>query len=233
MGSSIIARLQCRPDQVYTQSFTRWRSSRVLWLWLELKAIYGDRLPTLELVTLDPKTFRSTKPAELLQCNPNGKVPTLVHGTIVMWDSCAILLYLLDRFDLDEILAPRDPVFRARMYKLMFYCSGTVDNLTATSSPVQRALSDLTPGNRPEVVDTNRKAYRELVGPIIAAELGSGPWLAGESFTVMDIVLGYNMEAVHGKRDWWEEELTVLQDYYKRLTKERPLYLEAFKAESE
>ena len=32
------------------------------------------------------------------------------------------MLYLLDLFDTEEKLAPKDPVFRARFYKLMFYC---------------------------------------------------------------------------------------------------------------
>ena len=32
------------------------------------------------------------------------------------------MLYLLDLFDTEEKLAPKDPVFRAQFYKLMFYC---------------------------------------------------------------------------------------------------------------
>ena len=32
------------------------------------------------------------------------------------------LLYLLDLFDTEHKLAPKDPKFRARFYKLMFYC---------------------------------------------------------------------------------------------------------------
>ena len=39
------------------------------------------------------------------------------------------------------------------------YCSGTVDNLTANSSPVQRTIDDPTPGQRPEVIAANKKAY--------------------------------------------------------------------------
>jgi len=180
-------------------------------------------------VTLDPSTFRTIKPPALLACNPNGKVPTMKHGEIVMWDSCAIVLYLLDRFDLDHLLAPLDPAFRARLYKLMFYCSGTVDNLTASSSPVQMSLEDKVPGEREEVVATNRKAYREVVGPVLALEVGAGPWIHGEAFTALDVVVGYNMEAVFCKREWWAEELPELKKYYQALSQERPLFKQAFK----
>ena len=32
------------------------------------------------------------------------------------------MLYLIDLFDTEHKLAPKDPAFRARFYKLMFYC---------------------------------------------------------------------------------------------------------------
>ena len=41
-----------------------------------------------------------------------------------------------------------------------FICSGTVDNLTARSSPLQITLDDPTPGERAEVIAANKKAYR-------------------------------------------------------------------------
>jgi len=177
---------------------------------------------------MDPETFRTCKPADLLAKNPNGKVPTLVHGEVVMWDSCAIMLYLLDLFDTEHKLAPKDPVFRARFYKLMFYCSGTVDNLTATSSPLQITLDDPMPGQKAEIIAQNKKAYRELVGPLLRSELGDGPYMAGSKFTALDIVFGYNMECVFYKREWYADELPSLKEYYLRLKKERPLYQKGF-----
>ena len=33
-----------------------------------------------------------------------------------------LMLYLLDQFDVEHKLAPKDPEFRAKFYKLMFYC---------------------------------------------------------------------------------------------------------------
>ena len=206
------------------------RSSRALWMFYELKEFYGDRIPDLEVKELDPATFRTCKPAELLNHNPNGKVPTMIHGDIVMWDSCAICLYFLDMFDLDQVFAPKDPVFRAKLYKLIFYISGTVDNLTATSSPVQMVLEDKTPGQNEAVIAVNKKAYKTLVGPLLAKELGSGPWLFGNQFTALDVVFGYNMQCIFDKRGWYEEELDCLKEYYNRLVNEKPLFVKVFKA---
>ena len=74
------------------------RSSRALFMLHELKTIYGDEMPDFNVVEYDPNLFRSKKPETFLSLNPNGKVPVLVDGDVVMSDSCAICLYLLDRF---------------------------------------------------------------------------------------------------------------------------------------
>ena len=54
------------------------------------------------------------------------KVPVLVDGETVLWDSCAICLYLLDQFDTDNILAPTEPAFRAKLYKVHLFTKRTV-----------------------------------------------------------------------------------------------------------
>ena len=215
-------------DKLVLYHVPLFRSSRALWMFYELKELYGSRIPDIDVHELDPDTFRTSKPAELLQHNPNGKVPTLIHNDIVMWDSCAICLYFLDMFDLDDILAPKDPMFRAKLYKLMFYISGTVDNLTATSSPVQMVLENKKPGEDEAVIAANKKAYQILVGPILADELGEGPWLFGQQFTALDVVFGYNMQSIFDKRGWYADELDSLKKYRKRLMKDKPLFVKVF-----
>jgi hypothetical protein len=51
-------------------------------------------------------------------------------------------------------LGPRktDPKFLASLHQFSFYCSGTVDNLMAISSPIQRVLEEKQPGTNPELV---------------------------------------------------------------------------------
>ena len=59
-----------------------------------------------------------------------------------MWDSCAICMFLFDEFDINHKLLLKEPKFRAKFYEQAFYASGTVDNLTASSSPINLILKD-------------------------------------------------------------------------------------------
>ena len=121
----------------------KFRSTRVLWLYYELEAIYRKSrsdFPQLKLHKLSPDTFRTEKPKELLAANPNGKVPAFIDcdAALAMFEGCAILHYILDHYDFDGALGDkRDKAFSAELYKLSFYTSGTLDNLFATSSPIQ------------------------------------------------------------------------------------------------
>src|SRR4051812_46471375 len=49
---------------------------------------------------------------EYLAINPNGKVPVLVDGDVVIWESRAINAYLASKYQKDD-LYPTDPVRRA------------------------------------------------------------------------------------------------------------------------
>src|SRR5690242_20979121 len=49
-----------------------------------------------ELVPVDLQKGEQKKP-DYLALNPNGKVPTLVDGSTVLWESVAIAMYLADK----------------------------------------------------------------------------------------------------------------------------------------
>mmetsp|Transcript_52837 Transcript_52837/g.115274 ORF Transcript_52837/g.115274 Transcript_52837/m.115274 type:complete len:223 (+) Transcript_52837:54-722(+) len=201
------------------------RSTRALWMYKELQTIYGT-LPPLRVHVFDPSTFRETKPEWYLAINPNGKVPAFTHGKVVMFDSSAICLYLLQMFDKEGKLAPMNqPDFAALLYQLAFYCSGTVDNLTATSSPIQPVMSVKNPGDDEKVLEVNHRAWIEQCGPLLVSNLGSSKYIAGDSFTAVDVIVGVNMHYIHRKRSW--HDFPVLEAYFERL-KERTAFQEAF-----
>ena len=101
------------------------RSSKVVWLYKELRLLYPSTtaLPPLNVHTLEAESFRREKPAWFLKINPNGKVPVLEDDSsseaapIFMWDSIAICFYLLEKFDTKGLLAPKSDVFRSQMYQ--------------------------------------------------------------------------------------------------------------------
>ena len=82
------------------------RSSWSLRPWIALKQ---SGLPFNEV--LIPLGRPDTK-TRVLRYSPSGKVPLLIDGGAVVWDSLAILEYLADRFP-DRGLWPSDPVARA------------------------------------------------------------------------------------------------------------------------
>ena len=67
-----------------------------------------------------------------------------------------------------------------------------------------------------------------LVGPILVAELGKGPWMYGETFTALDVVFGCNMYFVFAKREWFFEEFSCLKDYFERIRQGKTLFSKAF-----
>ncbi len=97
----------------------KFRSTRPLWLYYELQAIYGDNLPKIHIHRLDAGTFREVKPKALLDINPNGKIPAFKDGDVRMFDGCAILNYLLDHYDVDRRLGDKsNKAFSADFYKV-------------------------------------------------------------------------------------------------------------------
>ncbi|XP_060652102.1 glutathione S-transferase E14 isoform X1 [Drosophila nasuta] len=61
---------------------------------------------------------------EFLTLNPQHSVPTLVHDELVLTDSHVILIYLVEQFDADGTLWPRDYLARMKVLnRLFFECS--------------------------------------------------------------------------------------------------------------
>jgi len=52
--------------------------------------------------------------------NPNGSVPTLVDGELVLWESNAIMQYLADKVP-DSGLFPQNPQLRADVARWQFW----------------------------------------------------------------------------------------------------------------
>jgi glutathione S-transferase len=65
------------------------------------------------------------KPKDLLQLNPYGKVPVLVDGDAVVYESAIIDEYLDEKYP-DVPLMPKDPLSRARIRIWIDYCNTRV-----------------------------------------------------------------------------------------------------------
>ena len=55
---------------------------------------------------------------------------------------------------------------------------------------------NLLPGNKPEMLEMNGKAWDQIVGPYLSKMLGDKPYFYGDDFTALDVIVGFVILAV-------------------------------------
>jgi glutathione S-transferase len=139
---------------------------KVLWCLRELDLSY-------ERIDAGMAFGRNHEP-EYLAMNPNGRVPTLVDGDFVLWESNSIMRYLALAY------APRSPIY---------------PDLPKRRAGVDRwldwTLSTLQPVDQRDMAAIQKDADAEAVQwRIVDAQLSSRRFIEGDDFTIADIALG-------------------------------------------
>lgn len=162
---------------------------------------------------------------DYLARNPNGRVPMIEDGNLVLWESNAIVRYLAAAYA-PGILYPEDPASRACGDKWMDW----------TTSSFAGEFRDLFWGTLRTPVEQRNEAVieaaRQRCIDLLALPektLGEQPYLSGERFAMGDIPLGSFIYA------WFEMPIERpaqpnLQAWYARL-RERPAYQRAVMTE--
>ncbi len=139
-----------------------------------------------ELVLVD-RTRGAHKAADYLKLNPNGLMPTLVDGDLVLFESAAICLHLCDRHPEAGLAPPLGTPERAHFYKWLIHLTNTIQpEMLLYFYPERYAPA---PGDAEAV---KAGAERRMTGMfrLIDRELAaSGRWLAGGSFSAADLFL--------------------------------------------
>ena len=128
------------------------------------------------------------KPAALLEANPMGKVPTIVHHTVngdhVVSEAAAICAYLADAHPLHELCA-RDTE-RADYYRWMFFAAGPVEQAIVSKSMGWEVSKDREMmvgfGSLERVLDTLERHF------------DANEWACGERFTMADVYVGSQVD---------------------------------------
>ena len=148
--------------------------------------------------------------ATLAQLNPNSRIPVLEDGTLVLWESMAINLYLGDK--LGGPLWPTTAEARARLYQWSLWGQTEIDR---HERHIARLSSDAV---RAEVARSERiGALRILDGA-----LAGTPYLLGETFTLADLNLASTLSEPHensridGDLDPADHGLAALADWLNR-----------------
>lgn len=149
------------------------RSRIVHWMLEEVGAPYRT-----ELVPFGPEGSQS--PAYLAK-NPMGKLPTLEHRGVVLTETAAILTYLADAFPQAGLAPAIDDPQRGTYLRWMFFGAGCVDAAIA-DRVLQRPV--------PERTSTLGYGTFEQTMAALEAAVSPGPFVLGERFTAVDVLLG-------------------------------------------
>ena len=130
------------------------------------------------------RQFNNTQDAAYLKLNPNGKVPTLVDGEVVVWESNTILRYLCNKLHKDSMY-PIEPAARSEVERWMDWLLASVNyHYVAVFKDSKKAANERAAGFDADA--------RELAAQlsILNGAMAGKPWIAGNNFTIADIALG-------------------------------------------
>lgn len=150
------------------------RAARPLWLLEELAVPY-------EHVKTHFMGGGSRAP-RMLELNPNGRIPVLVDGEIVVWESMAINLYLARRFG--GPLAAANLAEEAGVLRWSFWAMTECEK-DALAILFHRFILP-TEERKPALADAAEKALAARYA-ILENELDGRDYLLGERFTVADL----------------------------------------------
>jgi glutathione S-transferase len=122
--------------------------------------------------------------------NPNAMVPVLVDGDFVLWESNAICRYLCAREGACALLPP-DARARARVEQWMDWQATELNNAWRYAF---MALVRASPAHTdPAQIAASVAAWNRHVGILDAQLAATGAYVAGERFTLADIVIGLSL----------------------------------------
>ena len=168
---------------------------KVLWCLRELDLPY-ERIDA-------GMAFGRNRDADYLAMNPNGRVPTLVDGDFVLWESNSVMRYLVLAYAPDSPLYPQAPKLRASVDRWLDW---TLSTLQPVERPVFWALVRTPVEARDMGVIQKDADAAAAEWRIVDAELATRSFIAADHFTLADIALGafarrwFGVEGIHKPR---------------------------------
>lgn len=137
-----------------------------------------------ELVLVD-RTKDAHQSAEYLKLNPNGRIPTLIDGDLVLFETAAICLHLVDRHPEKGFAPSVGTNERAHFYKWLVYLTNTLQAELITYFYPERLVDDeATAGQVKAHAEARVGGMLDLLDKTLAESGGS--YLLGERYTAVD-----------------------------------------------
>jgi len=178
-----------------------------------VKVVLAEKKLPYETVPVDLKKGEQKKP-DYLKLNPYGKVPVLIDGAAVLYESLVINEYLDEKYP-EPPLMPKDHARRAKIRILTDYGMNHVD------VPYQKIRHELLKDEKERNQETIDAAKTELNNRLqrLEREIGDQPYLAGE-FSLVDAALIPRFIRMEGMGVFPDASLSKLGGWLKRM-KER------------
>lgn len=142
----------------------------------------------LELETVQLPMGEHLKP-EFIKMNPNHKIPTLVDGDFVLWESAAIMLYLVSKKP-GNILYSNDPKIQADINRWLFWNSAHW-NPACGIYVFEYLVKKFTNQGEPDPAEIKRAdELFHRFAKVLNDHLKGREWLVGDHVTVADYAVG-------------------------------------------
>jgi|SRR5262245_1783542 len=154
------------------------RTSRCLWMLEELGIPY-ENVPV--------HFVGDAQKPDYLKINPNGRVPALDDGGLILFESLAINLHLARKYDGGKGLWPKSADDQSRAAQWSIWA------MTEVEPPVMKVLMNraFLPGPQRNEADAKagEQSLKKPVG-VLEGALRGRQYLLGDSFTVADLNVG-------------------------------------------
>lgn len=136
------------------------------------------------LIFVDCNANAQKRP-EFLALNPNGLVPVLRDGDIVLFEAAAISMYLVDHYPEAHLAPPVGTEERAHFYKWLMWLATNLHPALSNYLHPRKWTDD--EAAQAKLREGAEERVAEMFG-ILDSELQdrTGPWLVGNSFSVVD-----------------------------------------------
>jgi glutathione S-transferase len=156
---------------------------------------------------------RNNEPAYLAM-NPMGKVPTLVDGDFVLWESNSILRYVVTQYGGSSPLYPANPRVRASIDRWLDWALST---LQPAERPVFWGIIRTPEATRDMAKVASDVAKVAQLWKMLDMQLLGRDFIEGERFTIADIVLGAFAKRWFGLPGIQRQPMPNLERWYRRL----------------
>ena len=179
-----------------------------------------------ERVLVDRARDHHKRP-EYLKLNPNGLIPVLTDGDLVLYETAAIVLHLCDTHPQAQLAPALATSERAHFYKWLVWCTNTLQATLLAYFYPERWVKEGNAEGAAEVKAAAQARVQPLLDQLDDLLARGGPWALGERYSALD---AYVFTLCRWTRNFSEgkaRERTHLGPYLQRMA-DRPAVQRVF-----